>query len=150
MRHRVVKKKLASDNEHMKSLLNNLSTELILKEKVETTLAKAKALRPYIEKMVTFAGKAVKSGDKLKRFNAVKELSRSMHKETATRKLLEDIAERFANTPGGYTRIVKIGNRDGDQAKMARIEFINATNKKEKTAKKVKADTSVAESKSNE
>lgn len=98
-------------------------------EKIETTLAKAKALRPHIEKLVTVASKAVKSNDKIKKFNAVKKLSKSAA-GPATRKLINEIAERFLNTPGGYTRIVKIGNRDGDNAQMARIEFVTKAVKK--------------------
>ncbi len=130
MRHRVVGKKLASDKDHNRSLLNNLSTELILHEKVETTLAKAKYLRPYVEKLITLAGKATKSKDKLKKFNTVKELNRHFHVVEATKKIMDDVAKRFAGIPGGYTRIVKIGFRDGDQAEMARIELTKAPEKK--------------------
>jgi large subunit ribosomal protein L17 len=130
MRHRVVRNKLASDVEHMKSLINSLSTDLIMNEKIETTLAKAKALRPYIEKLVSFAGKAMKSGDKIQKFNAVKSLNTKIHTNEATKKLLEDIAGRFADVSGGYTRIVKTGNRVGDRAAMARIEFTKSAEKK--------------------
>ena len=137
MRHRVVRNKLASDVEHMKSLLNNLASTLIVHEKIETTLAKAKALRPYIEKLVSYAGKAIKSGDKIIRFNAVKELNTKLHLNDAIKKLLEDIAVRFAGIPGGYTRIVKTGNRAGDRAEMARIEFTKSAQKIVKTRKTV-------------
>ena len=137
MRHRVVRNKLASDVEHMKSLLNNLASTLIVHEKIETTLAKAKALRPYIEKLVSYAGKAIKSGDKIIRFNAVKELNTKLHLNDAIKKLLEDIAVRFAGIPGGYTRIVKTGNRAGDRAEMARIEFTKSAKKTVKTRKTV-------------
>lgn len=154
MRHRVVRNKLASDKDHMRSLLNNLSTELILHEKIETTLAKAKALRPHIEKMVTKATKALKANDKLKKFSAIKALNSKVHDGNATRKLLEDIAGRFMNTPGGYTRIVRIGNRDGDKAEMARIEFAKtaATKalKKASTKKAVKEVNVESEKKENE
>ena len=137
MRHRVVRNKLASDVEHMKSLLNNLASTLIVHEKIETTLAKAKALRPYVEKLVSYAGKAIKSGDKIIRFNAVKELNTKLHLNDAIKKLLEDIAVRFAGIPGGYTRIVKTGNRAGDRAEMARIEFTKSAKKTVKTRKTV-------------
>ena len=137
MRHRVVRNKLASDVEHMKSLLNNLASTLIVHEKIETTLAKAKALRPYVEKLVSYAGKAIKSGDKIIRFNAVKELNTKLHLNDAIKKLLEDIAVRFAGIPGGYTRIVKTGNRAGDRAEMARIEFTKSAQKIVKTRKTV-------------
>lgn len=142
MRHRVVRNKLASDVEHMRSLLNNLSAELIMHEKVETTLAKAKALRPYIEKLISYAGKAVGSGDKIKKFNAAKLLGNKVHTGEATRKLLDDIAERFTGVSGGYTRIVKTGNRVGDRAETARIEFTKAA--VTKTAKVAKKTTTKA------
>lgn len=135
MRHRIVKKKLASDRDHNRSLLSNLSTQLILKERVETTLAKARLLRPHIERLVTYASKAMKSGDKIRKFNAVKQLNRKIKLNSATKKLLEDIAERFAGTPGGYTRVVKVGNRTGDNADMARIEFTKSAQKEKKDAK---------------
>ncbi len=143
MRHRVVRNKLASDVEHMKSLLKNLASTLIVHEKIETTLAKAKALRPYVEKLISNTGKAIKSGDKIKRFNAVKELNTKLHVNGAIKKLLEDVAIRFAGIPGGYTRIVKIGNRAGDRAEMARIELTKSAEKKTKAvvrAKKAKVE----------
>lgn len=142
MRHRVVKYKFASDKDHSKSLFNNLSSELILREKVVTTLARAKALRPHVEKLVTFAVKSTKSTEKLAKFNAVKALNAKLSVEGATKKLLEDIAARYLETKGGYTRIIKTGFRDGDQAEMARIEFTKSAEKKEKkSAKKaVKAE----------
>jgi large subunit ribosomal protein L17 len=105
-------------------------------EKVETTLAKAKALRPYIEKLVSYAGKATKSGDKIEKFNAVKSLNTKVHTGEATRKLIEDIAARFAGIAGGYTRIVRTGLRVGDRAEMARIEFTKSAPKKKETVKK--------------
>jgi large subunit ribosomal protein L17 len=136
MRHRVVGSKFGSDREHNKTLMNNLSTELILKEKVVTTVARAKYLRPYVEKLITLASKAVKSSDKIKKYNAIKELNRHLHIPEATVKMMNDIGKRFSNTPGGYTRIVRTGFRDGDQAEMARIEFTKAPEKsKSKTGK---------------
>jgi large subunit ribosomal protein L17 len=148
MRHRVVRKKLGSDGEHQKSMLNNLSTSLIMHEKVETTLAKAKLLRPHIERLITVAGKATVSKNKLKKFNAVKQLNTKVNSSDAIRKLLEDIATRFANTPGGYTRVIKTGFRDGDQAEMARIEFTKTATKKEsKTGKALKRAKSTTETK---
>jgi large subunit ribosomal protein L17 len=138
MRHRVAKKRINRDQDHMRSLMSNLSTELIMHEKIETTLAKARMLRPHIEHMITFAGKAVRSGDKLKKYNAVKALNAKVHLTSATRKLIEDIATRFANTPGGYTRIVQVGNRAGDNASMARIEFTKDAEKKTEKAKATK------------
>ncbi|OGC70008.1 50S ribosomal protein L17 [candidate division WWE3 bacterium RIFOXYC1_FULL_39_7] len=145
MRHRVNKKRINRDTDHMKSLLMNLSTELIIHEKIETTLAKAKLLKPHIEKMITYAGKAHKSNDKIKKFNAVKTLNKKIGQSEAIKKLIEDISARFSDTPGGYTRIVKVGNRLGDNALLARIEFTKNAPKKTtaKTEKKAKKEEKV-------
>lgn len=130
MRHRVNKKRINRDTDHMKSLMMNLSTELIIHEKVETTLAKAKLLKPHIERMITYAGKAAKSEDKIKKFNVIKNLNKKISQPTAIKKLIEDISSRFSNIPGGYTRIVRIGNRLGDNSLLARIEFTKSAVKK--------------------
>jgi len=116
MRHRVATKTLNRDAAHRKSLLRNLSTSLVLHEKVVTTTTKAKYLRPYIEKLIT---KAKKGND----FNTVKYLKARLTQNDAVRKIISDIGPRFISTPGGYTRIVKMGERKGDNASMARIEF---------------------------
>ncbi len=121
----------------------NLSTELIIHEKIETTLAKAKLLKPHIEKMITYAGKAKKSEDKVKNFNIVKTLNKKIGQSEAIKKLIEDIAARFVDTPGGYTRIVRVKNRDGDNAILARLEFTKSgpkktEDKKTKTTKESK------------
>ncbi|RJR27469.1 50S ribosomal protein L17 [candidate division WWE3 bacterium] len=137
MRHRVNKKRINRDKDHMRSLLMNLSTELIIHEKVETTLAKAKLLKPHIEKMITYAGKAQKTDDKIKKYNVVRNLNRKLGESEAIKKLVNDIAARFQGTPGGYTRIVKVGNRQGDNALLARIEFTkDATPKAAKSKQK--------------
>lgn len=119
MRHRVVGKKLGRDTSHRKALLKNLSGSLIMNESITTTLAKAKYLRPYVEKLITGAKNS-------ESFSSRRLIMANLNDKDASRKLFSDLAVRFAKRPGGYTRITQVGNRDGDNAKMARIEFVDA------------------------
>lgn len=130
MRHRVNKKTLNRTHDQRGALFSGMSSDLIQNGKINTTLAKAKVIRPIVEKMLTKAIKANKSKDKMITFNTVKLLRKQLRSELAIRKLLEDIAPKFETRPGGYTRIVQIGNRGGDNAKLARIEFVENTEKK--------------------
>lgn len=116
MRHRVVGKKLNRDAGHRKALVRNLADSLIIHKKIETTVAKAKFLRPYIERLIT---RAKKSND----FNTVKYMRTKLISEDAIRTLLTEVAPKFSNRNGGYTRIKRTGNRVGDQAETAKIEF---------------------------
>ncbi len=118
MRHRVVKKKLGRDLDHRKALRRNLATELIDHESVETTLAKAKFIRPYVEKLVTYA----KNHED--RLVLLRYLRSHLSTEEAVRKVIDVIAPRYKSRPGGYVRIKRIGNRDGDNALLARISFV--------------------------
>ena len=133
MRHRVVKKKLNRDKDHREALISNLSAQIIEKEKVNTTLAKAKYIRPKVEKMI----KAHDSEDKIFKFNTVKELRKDIRSESAIKKLMNEIAPKFSGRKGGYTKIVKTGNREGDNALTARIEIVsNLEDTKEKLKRK--------------
>ena len=135
MRHRVAKKKLSRDVGHRKALLKNLSGSLIEHESIETTLAKAKALRPYVEKLVTKARKGSE-------YNILRYLRTKLLSENAIRKLVTEIAPKYKDRQGGYTRIIRTRNRDGDDSTMARIEFVQV-----KTKKSVKEGTGGAPSK---
>jgi large subunit ribosomal protein L17 len=123
----------------MAALLKNLTTSLVLKDKMETTLAKAKFVKPNVEKLITYANHAIETGDKVKRYNAVKMLNTKLTTNEATKRLLEEVAARFKDIKGGYTRIIKLPNRDGDNAPMARIEFVKLATKK-KVATKTKEE----------
>ncbi len=137
MRHRVVKKKLNRDKDHREALISNLSAQIIEKEKVNTTLATAKYIRPKVEKMITKAVKAHDSEDKIFKFNTVKELRKDIRSESAIKKLMNEIAPKFSGRKGGYTKIVKTGNREGDNALTARIEIVsNLEDTKEKLKRK--------------
>lgn len=132
MRHRVKGKKLRRGTAHRRALLRNLVTSLLEKERVRTTLAKAKATRPLAEKMITLAKKDTLHTRRL--------ALRFIFKKETVKKLFEEIGPRFSERPGGYTRIVKIGPRAGDGAEMAMIELIGSEfKKKEKKKEKAKA-----------
>ena len=117
MRHQRKRHQLSRDSAHRKSLLMNLSKEIIEHERIETTQAKAKAVKPHVEKLITLA----KRGDLHARRQALSTLSQD---KFAVHKLFEDLAPRYAERPGGYTRILKLGPRNGDNAPMARIELV--------------------------
>ncbi len=130
MRHRVSGKRLGRDRGHRTALQKSLSRSLILDGKIETTLAKAKFVKPYVEKLVT---KAKKGPD----FTTINRVYEKLGSKEATRVLFEDISPRFVGRNGGYTRIVKLGFRDGDKAAMVRLEWVvgkkGAKGKKDKT-----------------
>ena len=117
MRHRVGGRKLQRTSAHRIALFRNMSAALIKHEQITTTLAKAKELRPYVEKLVTLAKKGGLSNRRLAH-------ARIMD-ETQVRKLFEVLAERYAGRNGGYTRIIKAGIRASDAAPIAVIEFVD-------------------------
>jgi len=118
MRHLKAGKKLGRNTSHRRALLRNLVTSLIVEERIETTLPKAKALRPHVEKMITLG----KRGDLAARRLAAGYL---MTKD-AVSKLFDTIGPRFGDRPGGYTRIVRTGFRRGDGGEHAFIELLGS------------------------
>ena len=116
MRHAKAGRQLRRTSEQKLALMRNLATSLIEAGAIETTEAKAKELRPFVEKLITKA----KSGTLHARRLAI----RHIHKREAADKLFQEIGPRYAKRPGGYTRILKTGHRKGDGAEMARIELI--------------------------
>ena len=117
MRHNKQRHKLSRDSAHRKSLLMNLSKEVIDHERIETTTAKAKAVKPEIEKLITLA----KRGDLHARRQALSALGQD---KFMVYKLFEEIAPRYADRPGGYTRILKLGPRQSDATEMALLELV--------------------------
>jgi large subunit ribosomal protein L17 len=117
MRHARQRHKLSRDAAHRKSLLRNLSRELIEHERIRTSQAKAKAVKPEVEKMITLA----KRGDLHARRLL---LSRLGQDKFIVHKLVEEIAPRYAERPGGYTRIVKLGPRRSDSTEMVFLELV--------------------------
>lgn len=139
MRHRVVRKRLNRDMDHRKALLMNLSKELIAHENIETTLVKAKYLRPHIESLITKAKEAFEATDKVRSFNVVKQLKVDLRSDEHIRKLVSEIAPRYAGINGGYTKIVRTRYRDGDKALMARMELTKKGEIKKQETKKPEA-----------
>ena len=117
MKHNIGHRKLNRTSSHRKSLLMNLSNALIKHEQITTTLTKAKELRPFVEKIVTLG----KRGDLESRRKTISVLQ----DEKMTKKIFDTFADRYKDRKGGYTRIVKIGNRYGDNAPTAVIEFVD-------------------------
>jgi large subunit ribosomal protein L17 len=99
-----------------KMLLRNLATSLVLYEKMNTTLAKAKAVRPVVEKLITVGRK--------KTLTSRRQLLKMLTVESAVNKVLEELGPRYATRPGGYTRIIKLGNRKNDGAEIAQIQLV--------------------------
>jgi large subunit ribosomal protein L17 len=117
MRHGVGGSKLGRKSAHRTAMFRNMAAALIKHEQITTTLAKAKAMGPYVEKLVTLAKKGGLANRRLA-------ISRTGD-ETQTKKLFDVIGPRYASRNGGYTRVLKAGFRVGDQAAMAIIEFVD-------------------------
>ena len=116
MRHRRIGKTLDRKSAPRRALLRNLATSLIVHEQVNTTLAKAKAMRPIVERLITKG--------KHKSVHARRELLKDVFTEKAVAKVLEELGPRYATRPGGYTRIIKLSPRKGDGADMAQIQLL--------------------------
>ena len=117
MRHKIAGRKLQRKTGHRKALFRNMSAALIKHEQILTTAAKAKELRPYIEKLITLAKRGGLSNRRL--------AMSKLQDETQLKKLFEVLAERYSDRDGGYTRVIKAGYRDSDAAAMAVIEFVD-------------------------
>jgi len=116
MRHKHGYRKLGRTSSHRGALLKNMAIAIIKSEKIETTLPKAKELRSYVEKLITKAGK----GD----YNAHRIVFAALQDKECTKKLVEEIAPKYIERAGGYTRITKTRTRRGDAAPMAFIELV--------------------------
>lgn len=117
MRHRVRGRKLGVVTEHRIAMLRNMATSLFEKERIKTTVPRAKELRSYAEKLIT---KAKRGG-----LHARRQVACDIHDNAVVQKLFDTLSARYAERPGGYTRITKIGPRRGDAAPMAYIELVD-------------------------
>ena len=117
MRHNIKNKKLNKNSSHRKAMFMNLSNSLIKHEQITTTLPKAKELKRFIEKIITLG----KKGDLLSRRKSISILQ----DVKMTKKVFDIFADRYKDRNGGYTRIIKLGNRFGDNASMAVIELVD-------------------------
>jgi large subunit ribosomal protein L17 len=117
MRHNMKRNKLSRDSAERKALLSNLSKQLIEHERIETSQAKAKAVKPDVEKLITLA----KRGD----LHARRQALAALHNDKfIVHKLFDEVAPRYSERPGGYTRIVKLGPRRSDSTEMVYLELV--------------------------
>jgi len=144
MRHRVGYRKLGRITPHRTALLRNLATSLFDKERIRTTLMKAKELRPYAEKLISLA----KREDN--RLHARRLASRDIQNPVVLKKLFETIGARYATRPGGYTRILRLGTRKGDGAEMAIVELLGSEYQPKKAEEKAQKASAKAEAKKDE
>ncbi len=117
MRHRVRGRKLGRTTAHRKAMFRNQLTALFTHDRIITTLAKAKELRPMAERMVTLAGTGT--------LPARRKVLTMVSDKEVVRRLFDEIAPRFTDRPGGYTRVMRLGRRRGDGAELAIIEFVD-------------------------
>jgi large subunit ribosomal protein L17 len=118
MRHKIAGRRLNRTTEHRISMMRNMSTSLFRHERIKTTLPKAKELRSFAEKLITISRK--------ESLHARRQVMRHIHDKEVVAKLFDTLSARYASRPGGYTRIIKIGPRRGDDAEMAYIELVGA------------------------
>src|SRR5690606_34447162 len=127
MRHNKHRQSLGVTREHREAMLSNLSVALINHGRIQTTLTKAKALRPFIEKVITKAKKAAAKAEKKDKLHLRRLALRDVRDPAAIALLFDEKVTEFTNRPGGYTRIYKLGQqRLGDAAEMALIELVKA------------------------
>ena len=127
MRHNVGHRKLGRVTEHRLALLRNQAIALLRHEKIETTMPKAKELRPFVERLITIAKRGVASGEPNgKALHARRLVLAELPDKEIVGKLFDTLAPRFAERPGGYTRILRVGFRRGDSAEVAHVELVGS------------------------
>ena len=127
MRHRVGQRKLGRVTEHRIAMLRNQAERLIRYERIETTMPKAKELRPFVERIITIAKRGLAGGEANGRaLHARRLVLRDIQNRDVVAKLFDTIAPRFEARPGGYTRILRLGYRRGDSAEVAQIELVGS------------------------
>jgi large subunit ribosomal protein L17 len=127
MRHRVSHRKLGRVTEHRIAMLRNQASALLKFEHIETTVPKAKELRPFVERIITIAKRGIAAGEGNGRtLHARRLVLRDIQDREIVAKLFDTIAPRFEARPGGYTRILKLGYRRGDSAEVAQIELVGS------------------------
>ena len=142
MRHNKHRASLGVTREHRKAMLSNMAASLITHGRIKTTLTKAKALRPFVEKVITKAKKASAKTEAKDALHLRRLALRDVRDEDAVTLLFNEKHKEFANRNGGYTRIYKLGNRQSDAAEMALIELVKADDPGYKKSSKKKASKS--------
>lgn len=127
MRHRVGHRKLGRVTEHRIAMLRNQAEALLRHERIETTVPRAKELRPFVERIITIAKRGIAGGETNGRsLHARRLVLRDIPDKDIVAKLFDTIAQRFEARPGGYTRILRLGYRRGDSAEVAQIELVGS------------------------
>ena len=127
MRHRVAYRKLGRVTEHRIAMLRNQASALLEFERVETTVARGKELRPFVERIITIAKRSLNAPEgSTHGLNARRTVSRDIADREVVTKLFDTIAPRFAERQGGYTRLLRIGHRRGDSAEVAEVELVGS------------------------
>ncbi len=116
MRHRRKGRQLSRTASHKKAMLSNMATSLFRHERIKTTTAKAKELRPFAERLITLA----RRGD----LHARRQAARTIHDKEALKKLFDTLGPRYADRDGGYMRILKLGQRKGDSAQISLVQLV--------------------------
>ncbi len=117
MRHGVHKVNIGSNKDHQTALMRNLAMAVIIYEKVKTTTTKAKAVQPFVERLINIGKKEDKK-------NAIRELEKLLQHENSSKKIIEVLKEKYKDKNSGYTRITNLGYRSGDNAPVVQIELI--------------------------
>jgi large subunit ribosomal protein L17 len=127
MRHNVGHRKLGRVTEHRIALLRNQATALLRHERIETTMPKAKELRPFVERLITIAKRGVAAGEANgKTLHARRMVLQDIQDRDVVGKLFDTLAPRYVDRPGGYTRILRVGFRRGDAAEVAQVELVGS------------------------
>jgi large subunit ribosomal protein L17 len=127
MRHRVAHRKLGRVTEHRIAMLRNQAEALLRHERIETTVPRAKELRPFVERIITIAKRGVTAGDANgKELFARRLVLRDIPDEVVVSKLFDTLTARYASRPGGYTRLLRLGHRRGDNAEVAQVELVGS------------------------
>jgi len=126
MRHRVAFRKLGRVTEHRIAMLRNQATALLRYEHLTTTVPRAKELRPFVERLITIAKRGLAAGSNGHTLTARRLVMHDLQDRRVVTKLFDTIAPRFAERPGGYTRLLRIGYRKGDSAEIAQVELVGS------------------------
>ncbi|MFI5252887.1 MAG: 50S ribosomal protein L17 [Bacteroidota bacterium] len=145
MRHRKSGRKLGVTASHRKQVLNALSTALLRSKKIRTTVAKAKETRMMVEKIITRAKNAVAENDKIKSVHAHRQVFRFIKDRAVVTELFTEIAPKVAERKGGYTRIIKLGQRHGDGAELAILELVDFQTAEKQTKEEKQKDEKKAQ-----
>jgi large subunit ribosomal protein L17 len=126
MRHGRAHRKLGRVADHRVAMLRNQAQDLLRHERIRTTVPRAKELRPFVERIITIAKRSLADGGEVRGVTARRLVGRDIQDRAVVVKLFDTIAPRFAERPGGYTRLLRLGYRRGDDAEVAQVELIGS------------------------